>query len=131
MSTLMTIADAARRELTGFGGELIGPDDTGYDDARAVYNAMIDKRPCVIARCATTDDVAAVIALAQRHDQLLAVRGGGHNGGGLGICDDGIVLDLALLNAIEVDANAGTVRVGGGCTLGQVDAATHPHGLAV
>jgi len=131
MSTLMTIVDAARRELTGFNGELIGPGDAGYDEARAVYNAMIDKRPALIARCANTDDVAAIIGFARQHDQLLAVRGGGHNGGGLGVCDDGVVLDLSLLNAIEVDAGAGTVRTGGGCTLGQVDAVTHPHGLAV
>jgi len=131
MSTLMTPADAARRELGGFGGELIGPEDGAYDQARAVYNAMIDRRPALIARCATTDDVAATIGFARRHGLLLAIRGGGHNGGGLGVCDDGVVLDLSLLSGIDVDPGKRTVRVGGGCMLKQVDAVTHEHGLAV
>jgi FAD/FMN-containing dehydrogenase len=132
MSTLKTAADAARQELGGtFGGELIGPADSGYDAARAVYNAMIDRRPALVATCTSAADVAAGIAFARRHDLLLAVRGGGHNGAGLGVCDDGVVLDLSLLNAIEVNGDAGTVRVGGGSTLGQLDAATHEVGLAV
>jgi FAD/FMN-containing dehydrogenase len=132
MSTLKTAADAARQELGGtFGGELIGPADSGYDAARAVYNAMIDRRPALVATCTSAADVAAGIAFARRHDLLLAVRGGGHNGAGLGVCDDGVVLDLSPLQAIEVNAGAGTVRVGGGSTLGQLDAATHQAGLAV
>src|SRR5437660_5500227 len=132
MSTLTAVADGARRELGGtFGGHLIGPSDLEYETARAVYNAMIDRRPALIARCADAADVAATIRFATDHDILLAVRGGGHNGGGLGVCDDGVVLDLSLLNAVEVDAAMGTVRAGGGCTLGQVDAATHRYGLAV
>jgi hypothetical protein len=132
MSTTTTTADVARRELGGtFGGQLIGPSDPGYDAARAVYNAMIDRRPALIARCTSTADVSAAIRFSTRHDLLLAVRGGGHNGGGLGVCDDGVVLDLAPLNAVEVDAQALTARAGGGCTLGQLDAATHRSGLAV
>ena len=95
-----------------------------------VFNAMIDRRPALIARCASTADVAETIAFARRHDLLLAVRGGGHNGGGLGICDDGVVLDLSLLQSVQVDPAARTVRAGGGCTWGQVDAATHEAGLA-
>jgi FAD/FMN-containing dehydrogenase len=126
----MTPAQSARRELEGFGGQLIGPDDTGYDEARAVYNAMIDKRPALIARCASADDVAKVVGFARDHDLLLAVRGGGHNGAGLGTCDGGVVIDLAPLKDIEVDPGARTVRVGGGCTWGEVDHATHEHGLA-
>ncbi len=131
MSTMTTTAEAARHELRGkFNGELIGPQDPGYAEARAVYNAMIDRRPALIARCTGSDDVAETIAFARRHDLLLAVRGGGHNGGGLGVCDDGVVLDLSLLDAIEVDRTGRTVRVGGGCTWGRVDAATHEAGLA-
>src|SRR5688572_16505265 len=105
MSTSTTAADAARRELGArFAGALIGPDDPAYNQARAVYNAMIDRRPALIARCASTEDVALTIGFARRHQLLLAVRGGGHNGGGLGICDDGVVLDLSLLDRVEVDA---------------------------
>jgi FAD binding domain/Berberine and berberine like len=132
MGTAETPAAAARSELgASFGGELIGPDDPTYDEARALFNAMIDKRPAVIARCASPADVAAVIGFARSHDLPLAVRGGGHNGGGLGSVDDGVVADLSLLNSVSVDAGARTVRVGGGATWGEVDTATHPHGLAV
>lgn len=132
MSDTTAAAKAARQEIgASFAGEIVGPDDAGYDEARTVHNAMIDRRPALVARCANIPDVAATIAFARRHDLLLAVRGGGHNGGGLGVCDDGVVLDLSLLNSIEVDPANNTVRVGGGCTWGKVDAATHPHGLAV
>jgi FAD/FMN-containing dehydrogenase len=130
MSTTTTPAQAARQELSSFRGALIGPDDESYDQARAVYNAMIDKHPAVIARCAGPDDVAAVIGFARDHGLPLAVRGGGHNGGGLGTVDDGVVADLSLLKEIEVDPGGRTVRVGGGCTWGEVDAATGEHGLA-
>ena len=130
MSTVTTAARAARQELTGFGGRLIGPDDVDYDGARKVYNAMIDKRPALIAQCATPDDVANAVAFARGYDLVLAVRGGGHNGAGLGTCDDGVVIDLSPLNAIDVDPQARTVRVGGGCTWCDVDRATNEHGLA-
>jgi hypothetical protein len=130
MSTVSTPAQAARRELTGFSGQLIGPDDAGYDEARSVYNAMIDKRPALLARCATPDEVARVVAFARDNDLLLAVRGGGHNGAGLGTVDDGVVIDLSLLKDVEVDPHARTVRVGGGSTWGEVDGATNEHGLA-
>jgi FAD binding domain/Berberine and berberine like len=131
MSTTTNAVQAARAELGAkFAGELVGPEDPSYEQARAVYNAMIDRRPALIARCAGTADVAETISFARRHDLLLAVRGAGHNGGGLGVCDDGVVLDLSLLQAIEVDPGARTVRVGGGCTWSQVDAATHEAGLA-
>src|SRR5450755_1578410 len=132
MSTTTRAAEAAASELGGrFAGELIGPDNAGYDEARTVYNAMIDRRPALIARCANAGDVAETIAFARGHDLRLAVRGGGHNGAGLGVVDDGVVLDLSALKTIEVDAGARTVRVGGGCTWGEVDAATHEAGLAV
>ncbi len=126
MSTLIN----ARAELAGFGGRLIEPSDADYDEARAVYNAMIDRRPALIARCAGPDDVTRAIEFARRHDLLIAIRGGGHNGAGLGTCDGGVVIDLSPLKDIEVDPQARTVRVGGGCTWGEVDAATGEHGLA-
>ncbi len=130
MSTVSTPAQAARRELTGFGGRLIGPDDAEYDEARSVHNAMIDKRPALIARPATPDEVARMVAFARDNDLLLAIRGGGHNGAGLGTVDDGVVIDLSLLKDIEVDPQARTVRAGGGCTWGEVDSATNEQGLA-
>jgi hypothetical protein len=130
MSTTATPAQLARERLPGFHGQLIGPEDATYEEARKVYNAMIDRRPALIARCADTDDVARAVGFAREHDLLLAVRGGGHNGGGLGTCDDGVVIDLSLLKDIEVDPDARVVRVGGGCVWGEVDRATGEHGLA-
>jgi hypothetical protein len=130
LSNVMTPASVARQELTGFGGRLIGPEDADYDEARKVYNAMIDRRPAVIARCTSPDDVAEAVRFARDHDLILAVRGGGLYGGGLGTCDDGVVIDLSGLKDVEVDAQARTVRVGGGCVWGEVDRATNEHGLA-
>jgi FAD/FMN-containing dehydrogenase len=131
MSTLATVAEAARRELgSGFNGELTGPEDAGYAEARKVYNAMIDRRPALIARPADAEGVAKVVGFARDHSLDLAVRGGGHNGAGLGTCDDGVVIDLASLREVRVDPQARTVRVGGGATWGEVDGATGEHGLA-
>ncbi|HET8672686.1 MAG TPA: FAD-binding oxidoreductase, partial [Thermoleophilaceae bacterium] len=127
---LTDVAQAARQELAGFQGPLIGPADADYEDARQVYNAMIDKRPALIARAANADDVARAVNFARDKDLLLAIRGGGHNGPGLGTCDDGVVIDLSLLKQVEVDPAARTVRVGGGCTWGEVDATTNAYGLA-
>ena len=131
VSTTTTPAHAARAELQSFAGELIGPDDTEYDTSRALFNAMIDKRPALIARCKNVNDIASVIRFARDHDLPLAIRAGGHNGGGLASVDDGVVCDLSLFRDVSVDPNARTVRVGGGCLWGEVDAATQPHGLAV
>src|SRR5437660_6219275 len=111
-------------------GRVIEPRDLDYDDARKVYNAMIDKKPRLIARCADVADVINSVNFARKHDLLLAIRSGGHNGGGLGICDDGLVIDLAAIKNTRVDPNARTVTVGGGCTWGGVDHATHAFGLA-
>jgi len=111
-------------------GELIQPGDATYDSARKVYNGMIDKHPALIVRCADVADVIAGVNFAREHDLTLAVRGGGHNGPGLGVCDDGLVLDLSLMKGTRVDPAARTVRVEGGATWGCVDHATHPFGLA-
>lgn len=111
-------------------GELIEPGDKGYDAARKIYNAMIDKRPRLIARCVDVGDVMTAVNFARQNQMLLAVRGGGHNGGGLGVCDDGLVIDLSPMRYTRVDPKARTVRVGGGCTWGDVDHATHAFGMA-
>ena len=111
-------------------GKVIQPADADYDSARKVYNAMIDKRPRMIVRCADVADVIAAVNYARDQKLLLAVRGGGHNGGGLGICDDGLVIDLSTMRGIRVDPTARTVRVEGGATWGDVDHATHAFGLA-
>jgi FAD/FMN-containing dehydrogenase len=126
----MTAAHVARQELNGFQGRLIDRDDPDYEAARPVYNAMIDRRPGLIAQCASVEDVRSVVKYARKHGILLAVRGGGHNGAGFGTCDDGIVLDLSGLDSISVDPAARVARVGGGATLAQLDAATGEHGLA-
>ena len=129
--TAMGLPDAAVKDFGGLlHGELIRPGDGGYEAARKVYNGMIDKRPALIARCADVADVVAAVNFARTHALALAVRGGGHNGPGLGVCDDGLVIDLSGMKDIRVDAVNRTVRVGGGCLWGEVDAATHPHGLA-
>jgi FAD/FMN-containing dehydrogenase len=112
-------------------GTLIGREDPIYDDARKLYNGMIDKRPRWIARCVDTADVIAAIRSGRDSSLRIAVRGGGHNGAGLGSCDDGLVIDLSPMNSVRVDPETRTVRVGPGCTQGDVDHATHAFGLAV
>jgi FAD binding domain/Berberine and berberine like len=112
-------------------GELIQPGEKGYDEARQVYNGMIDRRPRLIVRCADAADVLAAVNFGRENRMLIAVRGGGHNAGGLGVCDDGLVIDLSLINYTRVDSRDRTVRVGGGCTWHAVDHATHAFGLAV
>ena len=131
MSTTIPALESARTELPAFGDRLIGPDDPRYDETRALFNAMIDKRPALIARCETPDDVAAAIRFARDHDLPFSVRGGGHNWGGLASVDEGLVIDLSPMKAISVDPATKTVRVGAGCVWGEVDAATGPHNLAV
>lgn len=112
-------------------GELVQRGDAAYESARRVYNGMIDRHPCLVARCADVADVITVVNFAREHGLLLAVRGGGHNGGGLGTCDDGVVLDLSRLKGIRVDPENRTVRAEGGCTQGDVDHAASAFGLAV
>jgi FAD/FMN-containing dehydrogenase len=132
MATSIALGQGASSRLaSGFEGQLISPEDGGYDEARKVYNGMIDRRPGLIARCADAKDVARAVDFARRESALVSIRGGGHNAGGLGVCDDGLVIDLSPMRDIEVDPDRGTVRVQGGATWGEVDRATHEHGLAV
>ncbi|GEO04209.1 oxidoreductase [Adhaeribacter aerolatus] len=112
-------------------GKLIEPQDADYETCRKVYNGMIDKHPTMIARCLDEADVIAAVNFARENDMLVAVRGGGHNGAGLGMCDGGLVIDLSLMKGSHVDPAAGTVQVQGGCTLGDVDHATHAFGMAL
>src|ERR1700736_3110883 len=112
-------------------GRLIEPTDQVYDNARKVYNAMIDKKPRLIAQCVDVADVIACVNFARENNLLLAIRCGGHNAGGLGIADDALVIDLAPIKYTRVDPVAQTATVGGGCTWGDVDHATHGFGMAV
>ncbi|TAM82671.1 MAG: FAD-binding oxidoreductase [Acidobacteria bacterium] len=114
----------------GLRGEIIQPGDSGYDAARKVYNGMIDKRPAVIARCADVADVIAAVRFGRENNLLTSIRGGGHNAGGLGVCDDGLVIDLSRMKNAHVDPKAKTVRVAPGCVWGDVDHATHAFGMA-
>ncbi|MCG6954085.1 MAG: FAD-binding oxidoreductase [Betaproteobacteria bacterium] len=113
-----------------FRGQILLPGDNGYDEARKVYNGMIDRRPQVIARCVDTADVIAAVEYGRENKLLTAVRGGGHNGGGLGVCDDGLVIDLSRMRSTRVNPAARTVRVEPGCTGGDMDHATHAFGMA-
>ncbi|GAB3830547.1 FAD-binding oxidoreductase [Hymenobacter jeollabukensis] len=112
-------------------GQLIQPQDAAYDAARRVYNGMIDKRPALIVRCADVADVIEAVNYARREGLLVAIRGGGHSGAGLGLCNDGVVIDLSLMRGIHIDPEERTVTVEGGCTLGDIDHATHAFGLAL
>lgn len=120
---IQTLSDAVR-------GRTVTPSDRDYDDARAVYNAMHDRRPLAIVRCADAADVMAAVTAARAGDLDLAVRGGGHSVPGFGTVDDGLVIDLSGMNNVHVDPVKKVARVGGGATLGDVDHATHPFGLA-
>jgi FAD/FMN-containing dehydrogenase len=125
------LASSAIRELKSrFHGELVLPGDQHYETARAVFNAAIDRRPALIARCADSADVIEAVKFARREKLLLAVRGTGHNVAGFAVCDDGIVVDLSPMKTIRVDAAARSVRVAAGCNWGEVNDALQPHGLA-
>ena len=112
-------------------GRVVTPDDVGYEEARRVWNGMIDRRPGLIVQAAVADDVAPTIEFARETGLTLAIRGGGHNVAGNGTVDDGIVLDMGRLNSVEVDPASRLVRVGAGATLGDIDRATEPYALAV
>ena len=112
-------------------GDVITPEDSAYDDARKVYNGSIDKRPAVIVRCFDAADVAIAIAFARAQSLDAAIRGGGHSGAGFGVAEGGLVIDLSPQRWVRVDPEARLVQVGGGCTLADIDHATHGYGLAV
>ncbi|WP_158056315.1 FAD-binding oxidoreductase [Halorussus halophilus] len=128
-ATQETIAeDALEAFAERFRGEVVRPDDGEYDSARQVWNGTIDKYPAIIARCAGTADVVAAVEFAREEDLRVAVRGGGHNVAGTGVCDGGIVIDLSAMRGVHVDLDAGTVRAQGGATWGDVDSETQVFG---
>ena len=121
------VVRALRSHLTG---EVVGAADAAYDEARAVWNGMIDKRPLAIARCRTSDDVAVAIGIARAAGLPIAIRGGGHNVAGTATCEGGVVIDLSAMNQVTVDAESRLAKVQGGALWRDVDAATQKHGLA-
>ena len=129
------IKDLQKSIIAGFAatirGELTLTNDPNYNEVRKVYNGMINKHPGLIVKCVDVADVINAVNFGRENNLLVAVRGGGHNGGGLGICDEGLVIDLSGIKFIRVDTSNNTVRVGGGNLWGEVDHATHPFGLAV
>jgi FAD/FMN-containing dehydrogenase len=127
----MTTSTAIRELRAVVSGDVLVPADAGYDDARKVFNAMIDRRPAVIVRCRETADAAIAVNFAREHALPVAVRGGGHSVVGYGVCDGGVVVDLTRMKRISVDAAAKTARAGGGVLWGELDAATQEHGLQV
>lgn len=126
-----TLTDGQFNALRGvLRGEILQPNDAGYDDARAVWNAMIDRRPAIIVRCAGTADVRASLAYAREHQLRLAVRGGGHNIAGSALCDDGLVIDLSRMTSVQVDPVRRRAWVEGGATLRDFDHEAQAYGLA-
>ncbi len=129
------VKNVAPSEIEAFAAQLRGriilPSDADYNDTRKVYNGMINKYPGMFVMCVDVADVIAAVNFGRENNLLIAIRGGGHNGGGLGLCDEGLVIDLSGIKFVRVDTSNNTVRVGGGNLWGEVDHATHPFGLAV
>src|SRR5215470_16846692 len=114
-----------------FAGQILEPQDAGYDEARQIWNASFSKHPRIIARCAGVADAIAAVVFGRDNNLVTAIRGGGHNVGGRALCDDGLVIDLSRMRSVFVDAATRKVRVQGGATLGDMDRETHVFGLAV
>ena len=112
-------------------GEVILPGEAGYDTARAIWNGMFDRKPAVIARCANTGDVVQAVNFGRENSLLIAIKGGGHNSAGTAVCDDGLMIDLSLMQGVDVNPGNNLVKVQGGCLLGMVDKETQKHGLAI
>jgi FAD/FMN-containing dehydrogenase len=127
MSTELTSEAAALRE--GFAGTVLSAEDGGYDEARAIFNAMIERRPALIAQCEGPADIAAALAFARERGIEVSIRSGGHSVAGAGLTEGGLVIDLRRMNAVTVDPEARTATVAGGATWSDVDRATQPHGL--
>ena len=119
-----------RRFASSLRGSVVLPDDAGYDDARAVWNASIDRRPAAVARCADVTDVQRAVDFAGTHDLRIAVRGGGHGFAGHATCDGGLVIDCSPMRDVTVDVPGRIARVAAGCPLGELDQATQAFGLA-
>jgi FAD/FMN-containing dehydrogenase len=113
-----------------FRGEVLLPWDASYDEVRAIWNAMIDRKPAMIARCTSADDVVQAVKFAHQNDLLVSIRGGGHNIAGNAVCDDGLMIDLSLMKGVQVDPKARRANVEPGCTLADFDAVAQEHGLA-
>lgn len=119
------------RLISEFAGELIAPDDPKYEEARGLFNGRIDKRPALICRCTSTQDVQSALAYARERGLIVAARGGGHSTAGHSCCDDGVVIDTGPMKHADIDVAARTGRFGAGLNWGELDAATQAHGLAV
>jgi FAD/FMN-containing dehydrogenase len=122
--------DTVRKLKESLRGELILANDPGYDDTRSIWNAMIDRRPALIARCLGVADVVTCVNFSREHDIALTVKGGGHNIAGLAVCDRGLMLDMSRMRGVWTDSAARTARAQAGCLLGDVDRETQVHGLA-
>jgi FAD/FMN-containing dehydrogenase len=122
--------DTVRKFKESLRGELILADETGYDDARSIWNAMIDRRPALIARCLGVADVVNSVNFAREYGVAISIKGGGHNIAGLAVCDGGLMLDMSRMRGVWVDPSARTARAQAGCLLGDVDRETQIHGLA-
>lgn len=124
-------ADKTNELKKGFEGHVLLPDEPGYHEARAIWNGMFDKKPAIITRCITTADVVRAVNFGRDNNLLIAVKGGGHNSAGTAVCDDGLMIDLSLMQKVDVNAANRTVKVQGGCLLSTVDKETQKHGLAI
>ncbi|HCM76419.1 MAG TPA: FAD-linked oxidase [Cytophagales bacterium] len=124
-------ADKTNELKKGFEGHVLLPDEPGYHEARAIWNGMFDKKPAIITRCITTVDVVRAVNFGRDNNLLIAVKGGGHNSAGTAVCDDGLMIDLSLMQKVDVNAANRTVKVQGGCLLSTVDKETQKHGLAI
>jgi FAD/FMN-containing dehydrogenase len=125
------LSDATINEFKGtFRGDVLLPGGAGYDEARQIWNAMIDRKPALIARCKSADDVVQAVTFGRTNNLLISIKGGGHNIAGNAVCDDGIMIDMSLMKRVDVDTKARTAKVEPGCTLADFDKAAQAHGLA-